>query len=96
MNESAQRLLDVSSRITALFEDRKRGEPRQAQAVKIKETLEELNEVSRGLRTDAKAELVEKIGEHLLRSLREEDHVDETLAEEFSDAVDEYRVHAGG
>lgn len=96
MDEKAQRLLDVSDRITGIYEDRKGGHSRAAQRAAIEETLGELGAVSRALRGDPKAALVEKIGDHLLHSLQQDDHVDETLAEELSDAVDEFRAHIGG
>lgn len=95
MDEKAQRLLNVSDRITGIFEDRKGGQPREAQQAAIEEALEELGAASRAARGDLKAELVEKLGDHLLRSLRQHDHVDETLAEQLSDAIDEYRAHTG-
>jgi hypothetical protein len=95
MDEKAQRLLDISNRITEIFEDRKSGRSREAQKAAIEEALEELGAASRAVRGDLKAELVEKLGDHLLRSLRQDDHVDETLAEQLSDAIDEYRAHKG-
>ena len=95
MDEKAQRLLDVSDRITEIFEDRKGGQPREAQAAAIERALEELGAASRAVRGDARAELLEKLGDHLLHSLRRQDHADETLAEQLSDAIDEYRAHNG-